>query len=122
MKEYYIIPCISKENEKSCHHFTEEEARKVIAGSRYTDKSGEKHSGKEHWTAEQVESATAGMRFPEGTNKWDKYVAFNSMYFDLCRVLDDANILKAAHAFYFADDDAPEGKIYRYIHAMREQP
>lgn len=101
-------------------HFCEKCAKETIARTKYTDKTGAEHKGKEHWTPEQIETLTASMRFPEGTTLWDKYVAFNTMYFDLCKVLDDALILKAAHAFYFADEDAPAGKIKKYIKSMME--
>ena len=36
---------------------------------------------------------------------WDKFVAFNAMYADLCRFMDEDEIIKAAYAFYFHDDD-----------------
>ena len=38
-------------------------------------------------------------------NAWDKYVAFNSMYADLCACMSEEEIIKAAYAFYFCDDD-----------------
>lgn len=113
MRKIYIF-----KGSKSPCHFCEEKAKEVISRSYYTDKSGNYHEGKEHWSADQVENATYGYKFPEGTTKWDKYVAFNLMYFDLCKVLDDASILKVAHAFYFDDEDAPENKVYKYVEAM----
>ena len=67
-----------KEKDES-YHFNEESAKKTVSGIRYTDRSGMEHIGA-HWTPEQIEIATASMKFPEGTTKWDKYVAFN-----LCR-------------------------------------
>lgn len=88
-----------------------------VEGIRYTGPSGEKRTGA-HWTADQIEEAARGMSFPSGTTKWDKYVAFNSFYADMCMVCDDAQILKGAHRFYFADEDAPQGKIWVYMAAM----
>lgn len=85
-------------------HYDEMFAEYDVRGLEYTDKTGAKHKGA-HWTLEQIEGATAGMRFPSGVSKWDKYVAFNAAYADLCKVFDDGDILKAAHAFYFADED-----------------
>ena len=99
-------------------HFDEEKAKEAVSRIRYTDKANMKHEGA-HWTPEQIESATAQMKFPEGTTKWDKYVAFNSFYADLCRVLDEPTIVKAAHAFYFDDEDAPDGKVGKYVKAMK---
>lgn len=100
------------------NHFTEETAKAAVSRIHYTDKSGTSHTG-EHWTPEQVKSMTTLMKFPEGTTEWDKYVAFNSFYADECKILDDALILKSAHAFYFADEDAPADKLWRYMHAMK---
>ena len=108
---------ITLHKEEKGRHFDEEKAKMAVNRIHYTDKVGVKHEGA-HWTPEQVESATAQMKFPEGTTKWDKYVAFNSFYADLCRVLDEPMIIKAAHAFYFDDEDAPDGKAWRYVKGM----
>lgn len=117
MKIFHV--CIKGDSDVEMKgHFCEKCAKEIISKTRYTDKSGVEHVGKEHWTPEQIESLTSSMKFPEGTTIWDKYIAFNTMYFDLCKVLEDAQIIKAAHAFYFADEDAPTGKVKRYIHAM----
>lgn len=136
MKEYYVIrekPEVEEEvhsghreerNASMMHvsakHYDEKTAREAIARTSYTDRAGTRHTGREYWTPEQVEAATASMKFPEGTTKWDKFVAFNSMYFDLCRVLDDSMILKTAYSFYFQDEDAREGKIWAYMQAVQE--
>lgn len=98
-----------------CHYnkaFAEMDVEKI----RYTH-NGDKKTGA-HWNVEQIEEATRNMSFPSGTTKWDKYVAFNSFYADLCSVYDEAQILKGAHKFYFADEDAPSGKIWVYMTAM----
>ena len=120
MRVYYIIR--EHNSDDNSFHYDEGSAREAMSRMYYTDKNGVKQEGKEHWTPEQIEVATSGMKFPEGTTKWDRYVAFNAMYFDLCRVLDDASILKAAHAFYFADEDYPhkQAKIMRYVDCMSE--
>lgn len=85
-------------------HYGEAFALYDVSKLMYTDMNGMKHVGA-HWTMEQIETATAGMRFPAGVTKWDKYVAFNAAYADLCKVLDEEEILKAGHALYFADED-----------------
>ena len=103
------------ENLYGCHydkHFAEMDVEKI----RYTV-GGEKKTGA-HWSVDQIEEATRNTSFPSGTTKWDKYVAFNSFYADLCTVLDEAQVLKCAHRFYFADEDAPNGKIWVYMGAM----
>ena len=83
-------------------HFAEVDVDKI----KYTNAAGEKKTGA-HWNVDQILEATKGMPFPSGTTPWDKYVAFNSFYSDLCAVLDEATLLKAAYRFYFADEDAP---------------
>ena len=99
------------------NHYDRNFAEMDVEGIRYTGPSGEKRTGA-HWTADQIEEAARGMSFPSGTTKWDKYVAFNSFYADMCMVCDDAQSLKGAHRFYFADEDAPQGKIWVYMAAM----
>lgn len=70
----------------------------------------------EHWSMKQIEEATRGMTFPNGTTLCDKYVAFNAFANDLNGVLSDEEIIKAAHAFWFADKDYPKNdKIWRYM-------
>lgn len=97
------------------NHYDESFALYDVAQLRYTNKTGEKMSGA-HWAVEQIESATAGMRFPPGTTKWDKYVAFNAMYSDLSKGFEDGDILKAGHLFYFADEDwGTDTKIWEYM-------
>lgn len=98
-------------------HYNEEFAMYDVSAIEYTSKSGEKKHGG-YWSADQVEEATRSFRFPSGVNKWDKYVAFNLMYSDLCKKMDDAQILEAAFAFYFNDEDWPGGsstKVWDYI-------
>lgn len=58
-----------------------------------------------HWSRAEVVAATNGMKFHSKVNDWDKYVAFNSMYADLCAEMTDEEILKAAYLFYFNDKD-----------------
>ena len=97
------------------NHYDEAFAMYDVAQMHYTGKTGDKHSGP-HWTVEQIEQATAAMKFPPGTTKWDKYVAFNAAYSDLSKGFDDADILKAGHLTYFADEDwGSETKIWEYM-------
>ena len=98
-------------------HYNEEFAMYDVSAIEYTNKSGEKKHGG-YWSVDQVEEATRNFRFPSGVNKWDKYVAFNLMYSDLCKKMDDGQILEAAFAFYFNDEDWPGGsstKVWDYI-------
>ena len=98
-------------------HYNEEFAMYDVGMIEYTGRNGEKKRGG-YWSAEQVEEATRSFRFPSGVNKWDKYVGFNLMYSDLCRKMDDAQVLDAAYLFYFADEDWPGGsstKVWDYV-------
>lgn len=100
-------------------HYNEEFADYDVAQLHWTGKDGQAHHGA-HWSREQIEEATKGMTFPAGVTKCDKYVAFNSFYSDMCKELDEEMILKCAFRFYFVDEDATEGKIWRYMRAMRK--
>lgn len=99
------------------NHYNESFAIHDVSMIRYTDRMGKKCEGP-YWTLEQIESATKGMAYPAGTTKWDKYVAFNGFYADTCTVLEEEQTIKAAHKFYFMDEDAPQGKIWLYMEAM----
>ena len=98
-------------------HYDKRFAEADVERIRYANAAGEKRTGA-HWNADQILEATKSMPFPQGTTLWDKYVAFNSFYADMCAVLDEATLLKAAYRFYFADEDAPAGKIWEYMTAM----
>lgn len=69
-----------------------------------------------YWSLPQIEEVTKGMAFPAGTTPWDKFVAFNSFANDLHDTIPDEQIIKASHAFWFADKDwKGEGKIWKYV-------
>ena len=105
-------------HEQHPEHFDTDSAEKAVARIRHTDKDGNLLEGA-HWSPQQIEHLTSHMVFLEGTTLWDKYVAFNYFYADLYSVIgNDATLLLAAHAFYFADEDAPDNKLYRYFRAM----
>lgn len=86
------------------NHYDEAFGNYAANQLRYSGKNGEKRTGP-HWTVDQIESATTSMKFPAGTTRWDKFVAFNAAYADLSSVLSDEDVLKAGHALYFADED-----------------
>lgn len=70
------------------------------------DEHGEPVGSGEHWTAEQTAEALKGETFHRGVTEWDKYVALNAMYADLCDTgLTEEQIIRAAYAFYFDDAD-----------------
>ena len=97
------------------NHYDEAFAVYDVSKRHYTSKSGEKKQGA-YWTVEQIESSTAGMKFPAGTTKWDKYVAFNAAHSDFCKDFEDADVLKIGYAFFFADEDwGDDTKIWEYM-------
>lgn len=96
-------------------HYNEEFATEDVGRLRYTDKEGNEHTGA-HWTMDEVETATAGMTFPNGTTKFDRFVAFNAAYADFCKSFSDEDVLRIAYDFYFADEDwKGNGKIWEYM-------
>lgn len=104
---------------KGCRHFDERMALHVLNRITYTDKEGMEHHG-EKWEIEETEAATKGVALPQGTTKWDVWVALNSFYADTCKVLTPELALKAGIEYFFHDEDAPESKIWRYFAAMEE--
>lgn len=70
-----------------------------------------------YWTVDQIEEATKNKNFPSGCTRWDRYVAFNVFWADLCKVLDGEDIIEAAYAFWFDDEDWMPGdnKIWSYM-------
>ena len=101
------------------NHYDEKFAEHDVENLMWTDREGHKHNGA-YWSCSQIKEATKDMIFPSGTTEHDKYVAYNATYADICRVLDEEIILKVAHQFWFADEDAPDGKIWLYMCAMYE--
>lgn len=98
-------------------HYDEDFAKADVSKIHYIGKSNDRRTG-EYWSKQQIEEATKGMNFPSGTTIWDKYVAFNAFYSDLCQVLSEEEIMKAAHRFFFLDEDAADGKIWHYMQAV----
>lgn len=100
-------------------HYNEAMAMEDVKDIHYTDRDGKARHGA-YWTVDEVEDATRGMTFPSGTTKYDKYVAFNVFRSDTCKKLEDAEVLQAAYAFFFADEDYQgDGKIWNYMSCLR---
>lgn len=97
------------------NHYDKEFAEWDVSHIAYTNKAGDKKSGA-YWTVEQIEQATAGMKFPAGTTKWDKYVAFNNAYADYSKKFEDAEVLQIGYLMFFADDDwGSSTKVWEYM-------
>ena len=91
-------------------HYDDKFSMHDVEQIEYTDKQGAKHSGA-YWSLEQAEEAMKKVQLPPDVNKYDFWVAINLSYSDLCKVLDDEQIIKSACAFWFNDEDWPkEGK------------
>lgn len=97
------------------NHYDKEFAEWDVSMLAYTDKAGEKKSGA-YWSVEQIEQATAGMKFPAGTTKWDKYVAFNSAWADFSKKYEAEDVLHIGYLFFFADEDwGSHTKVWEYM-------
>jgi len=118
--ERYILEEYEKEN--GCH-FNEEYARKAVEGMYSICESGEKHRG-EHWSIDEVRSAISRYDIGEENTIWDAYVALNMWWHDLHTRYKkhyssyEEYLIEDAVTWAFCDDDAPEGKVWKYIHAM----
>lgn len=96
-------------------HYTEELAKKDVEQMHHTGKDGMAHHGS-HWSAEEIEAATNGKQFPQGTTKWDKFVAYNAAWHDFNKKFDDAQVLDIAYLFFFGDEDYEgDGKVWKYM-------
>lgn len=105
-------------------HYDEEKAREAVAAMSSTDVSGQPQAG-EHWTIDQVIEAARPYqsRLHECVTIWDVYVALQMWWHDLGKNYmrrgdrEDA-IIEDALTWCFFDEDAPDGKLWRYLHAM----
>jgi hypothetical protein len=99
-------------------HYNEEFAEYELEHVYYINKVGEK-TNKPYWTIEQIEEATRGFNYPQGTTKWDKWVAHNTFRSDTMKSLPDDLALKSGWEFFFDDIDfKKEGttKLWEYMH------
>ena len=100
-------------------HYNEEIAKADVEKMHSIDKNGVEHHG-QHWSVEEVVSAMAGKSIGKTVTKWDEFVAANAFWHDLSNVLDDATIIEATYAFWFADKDwKSDGKIWDYMSANK---
>lgn len=114
MKEYLII----KKNKAHPVHLDKKLAEEVMKHIKYSKGNTAFYYIEPFWSLEETNQATDGLEFPEGTTQYDIWVALNFFYADTCKVLEPKQILEAGYQFYFKDEDAPEGKLGRYLQAM----
>lgn len=113
--------CLMRKLSETLHgkHYSEEYAVHDVAQLHYTDAANVKHHGA-HWTLEEIETDTKDKTFPAGTTKWDKYVAYNNTYADMCSKFDETQILCIAYLMWFGDEDwKSDGKIWDYMSINR---
>lgn len=97
------------------NHYYEELALHDVSKMHSLGADGTKSVGA-HWTVEQIETATKDKTFPKGTTKYDLFVSYNATWHDLRKKFTDVQILDAAYAFWFDDEDWDgEGKIWEYM-------
>lgn len=108
-------------------HYSEKMANHDVGKLEYSklDEAGVPVGSGAHWSRAQVIEATKDMKFHPKVNDWDKYVAFNAMYADLCADMTEEEILKSAYLFYFCDadwqpheDDCTKIWDYTSLHSM----
>lgn len=108
-------------------HYNEEFAKWQVEHM-YHMEGGDKKQG-QHWSMSDAEKVYSKYKpiMKAKDNISDVYVALNSMYHDLYVMYKswfadnyEERIIEAAISYFFKDEDAPEGKIWRYYEAMRE--
>lgn len=100
-------------------HYDQEFAEWDVDQMHCTDKDGKMHRGP-FWSVDEIVAATKNKTFPADVTNWDKYVAYNACANDFGRTYEDEDVLEIAYLFYFDDEDAPSGKIWKYIRAMND--
>ena len=98
-------------------HYDKEFAEYGVNSMHCTDKDGKLRHGA-FWTLDEILAATKNKTFPAETTNWDKYVAYNACANDFGKAFEDEDVLEIAYMFFFDDEDAPSGKIWKYIIAM----
>jgi len=98
-------------------HINEWLARKIVQSMYHTAPDGKLVSGKAV-TPEEAMALVADMpQDKQAQCKWDAYVAANAFAHDLATAgFNKAELMKAAKAFWFHDDDmADKNKVYWYF-------
>lgn len=105
------------------NHYTEDFARWDVSQMFHTEDEEEVRG--EHFSVSQAE------KFAKEKNikyLWDVFVAVNANYHDKARLFSewfedsedvDERIVADAMAFYFEDEDAGDGKVWRYINGTK---
>lgn len=110
-------------------HYDEECAKEDVEKMHHSNKqTGLSHTG-EHYTMGKAKEVLEQYRseLKHNENVADVYVAINTNWHDKECLFSgwfgesaDDNIIEDAVRFFFADEDAPEGKVYLYMSAMND--
>lgn len=116
---------LAEHEEKYGPHFDSYYANETVEDMYSLGSDGSRVGG-EHWTIDQVRAAIEPYKDKMGDddNCWDAYVALNMWWHDLGanykkHMQSDSHLIEDAMTWAFCDPDAPEGKIWHYIHAMK---
>ena len=99
------------------HHINERLAKKMVSEMHHTDANGKVVKG-EAVTLDEAKTLIADKTAEKQEKcKWDAYVAANAFAHDLAAAnLNKSDILKAAKAFWFNDEDMSEKhKVFWYF-------
>lgn len=115
----------AEHEEKHGPHFNEHYAIEVVSAM-YSFSPEEHRIEGEHWNIDQVRAAIEPYKakMKDHDTCWDAYVAVNMWWHDLGanykkHAQGDNHLIEDALTWAFCDPDAPEGKIWKYIHAMK---
>lgn len=113
--EQYLV---EKYEEENGPHFDEKHARDCVDKMWHTE--GNETICGENWSIEEVEKVKSQYKLCEKVTKWDVYVALHSFYHDMCTKYKsrghEVYLIQDAIRFFFEDEDAEDGKIWRYTH------
>ena len=113
--EQYLV---EKYEEEHGPHFNEESAKKCVSDMWHTE-DDEKVCG-ENWSIEEVEKVISQYDLCDNITKWDAYVALHAYYHDMYMKYrsrgHEVYLIQDAIRFFLEDEDAKEGKIWKYMH------
>ena len=118
--EQYLVEAYEEENGP---HFDEKHARECVDKMWHTE-DGVQVCG-EHWSIDKVKEVIETYRqfMMKEDTCWDAYVALHMWWHDLGRNYarrgENEALVEDACVWAFMDEDAVEGKIWRYMHISK---
>lgn len=105
-------------------HYDERHAIQDVSKMYHSERDGKICDG-EHWDYLQTTEAVKPFinMMSDTDTMWDAYVAINMWWHDIGRNYSrrnqpDEQLIEDAMVWSFGDEDAPDGKVWRYIRAM----